>query len=101
MIFLGHSFSPSFEFETTQMERLWTIIKYFGSDISRSFGCARLRQGSTVDFIKTDNITVVQILAAAQLSELWMAGLEPVARQSLTVSEVGKAYRVAFDAVVS
>jgi hypothetical protein len=59
-----------------------------------------LGEGS-VDSIKTDNISVAQILAAAQLTELWMAGLEPVARQSLTVSEVGKAYKIAFDAVVS
>ena len=54
-----------------------------------------------MDSIKTDNISVAQILAAAQLTELWMAGLEPVARQSLTVSEVSKAYKIAFDAVVS
>lgn len=54
-----------------------------------------------MDSIRTDNISVAQILTAAQLTELWMAGLEPVARQSLTISEVGKAYKIAFDAVVS
>ena len=54
-----------------------------------------------MDSIKTDNISVAQILAAAQLTELWMAGLEPVARQSLTVSEVGKAYKLDLDAVGS
>ena len=54
-----------------------------------------------MDSIKTDNISVAQILAAAQLTELWMAGLEPTTRESLTVSEVGKSYRITFDAVVS
>lgn len=54
-----------------------------------------------MDSIQTDNISVAQIMAAIQLTELWMTGLEPVARQSLTASEVGKAYKIAFDAVVS
>ena len=54
-----------------------------------------------MDSIQTDNISVAQIMAVAQLTELWMDGLEPVARQSLTISEVGKAYKIAFDAVVS
>ncbi len=56
---------------------------------------------NAMDSIRTDNISIAQILAAAQLTELWMAGLETAARESLTVSDVGKAYKIAFEAVVS
>ena len=51
--------------------------------------------------IKTDNISVAQILTAAQLTELWMTGLEPSVRQALTVTEIGEAYRASFEAVVA
>jgi|GEM_PF-6673089 hypothetical protein len=54
-----------------------------------------------MDSIRTDNISVAQILAEAQHTELWMAGLETAARESLTVSDVSKAYKIAFEAVVS
>ena len=63
--------------------------------------CSTAPGESTVDSIQTDNISVAQIMAAVQLTELWIAGLEPAAQQSLTISEVGKAYKIAFDAVVS
>ena len=63
--------------------------------------CSSAPGEGTVDAIQTDNISVAQIMAAGQLTELWMAGLEPAAHQSLTVTEVGKAYKIAFDAVVS
>ena len=63
--------------------------------------CSTAPGEGTVDSIQADNISVAQIMAVAQLTEMWMDGLEPVARQSLTISEVGKAYKIAFDAVVS
>jgi hypothetical protein len=51
--------------------------------------------------IKTDNISVAQILAAAHLTELWLAGLESTARQALTATEIGEAYKASFEAVVA
>ena len=54
-----------------------------------------------MDSIRTDNISVAQIVAAAQLTELWMSGLEPSVQQALTVTEIGEAYKAAFEAVVA
>jgi hypothetical protein len=58
-------------------------------------------KGNGMKAIKTDNISVAQILAAAHLTELWLAGLESTARQALTATEIGEAYKASFEAVVA